>query len=148
MFNIFATIIFHLLYCISYCHIQTLKDIRVKLLLMILEDNLLHLQIIISTSNKTHLYQFGFSYHYQPTFLQNLTFDFLLFSALSLDLLESIQCGWKRFKYTIVFLFWDICANISCYCLLKILDLPFCNLWQQAMLLNSKSDSTFPSAVK
>jgi hypothetical protein len=42
------------------------------------------------------------------------------------------------------FLFEDILPIIRCNSLQEVLDWPFCNLWQHAKPLNSKSNNAIP----
>ena len=83
-------------------------------------------------------------YYHQTTFLQLNTFWFLLHFPNPLILSELPGSGRNDYKFMFEFLFEDILPIIHCNSMQKVLDRPFCNLWQHAEPPNSKSDDSLP----
>ena len=87
------------------------------------------------------------AYYHRTTFLQLNTFWFLLHFPNPLILSELPGSGRNDSKFMFEFLFEDILPIIRCNSMQKVLDWPFCNLWQHAEPPNSKSDNSLPKNV-
>ena len=83
-------------------------------------------------------------YYHRATFLQLNTITFLL--PFPNPFIPSEPSGSRRndSNSQSAFLFEDILPIIRCNSLQKVLDWPFCNLWQRAEPPNSKSDDAIP----
>jgi len=83
-------------------------------------------------------------YYHRATFLQLNTITFLL--PFPNPFIPSEPSGSRRndSNSKSEFLFEDILPIIRCNSLQKVLDWPFCNLWQRAEPPNSKSDDAIP----
>ena len=88
------------------------------------------------------------TYYHRTTFLQLNTIRFLL--PFPHPFIPSELSGsWRNESVSMsAFLFEDILPIIRCNSMQKVLDWPFCNLWQHAEPPNSKSDSTLPKTIR
>ena len=82
-------------------------------------------------------------YYHRTTFLQLNTIRFIL--TFPHPFIPSELSGSRRNEsvYMSAFLFEDILPIIRCNSMQKVLDWPFCNLWQRAKPPNSKSDGKY-----
>ena len=87
------------------------------------------------------------TYYHRTTFLQLNTIRFIL--TFPHPFIPSELSGSRRNESVSMsaFLFKDILPIIHCNSMQKVLDWPFCNLWQCAEPPNSKSDGTLLKTI-